>query len=113
MFYYHKFIRNLAHTAKPLTNLTHHDVKFAWTSSHFTAFNTLKSTPRVFKCCIEYTDASDDACEAQLLQEHGGQEHSVAFLLHTFTDTQWNWSTTDQEAYGIYYAVTKWNCYLQ
>ena len=37
----------------------------------------------------------------------------VAFLSHTFTDTQWKWSTTEQEAYGIYYAVTKWNYYLQ
>ena len=46
-------------------------------------------------------------------QEHDGQELPVAFLLHTFTDTQWKWSTMEQEAYGIYYAVTKWNYYLQ
>ena len=26
-----------------------------------------------------------------------------------FTDTQQKWSTAEQEAYGIYYAVTKWN----
>ena len=35
-----------------------------------------------------YTDASDDACRAQLSQEHNGTEFSVAFLLHTFTETQ-------------------------
>ena len=23
------------------------------------------------------------------------------------------WSTTEQESYSIYYAITKWNCYLQ
>ena len=28
-------------------------------------------------------------------------------------DTQRKWSTTKQEAYGVYYAVTKWNFYLQ
>ena len=28
-------------------------------------------------------------------------------------DTQRKWSTTEQEAYGVYYAVTKWNYYLQ
>ena len=28
-------------------------------------------------------------------------------------ETQRKWSTTEQEAYGVYYAVTKWNYYLQ
>ena len=28
-------------------------------------------------------------------------------------DTQRKWSTTEQEAYAVYYAVTKWNYYLQ
>ena len=28
-------------------------------------------------------------------------------------ETQRKWSTTEQEAYGIYYAITKWNYYLQ
>ena len=60
-----------------------------------------------------YTDALDDTCEAQLLQEHNGKEFPIAFLSHTFTETQRKWSTTEQEAYGVYYAVTKWNCYLQ
>ena len=42
--YYCKFIKNFAWIAKPLTVLTHHDAKFAWTSDHHTAFNTPKST---------------------------------------------------------------------
>ena len=46
-------------------------------------------------------------------QEHDGQELPVAFLSHTFKDTQQKWSTTEQEAYGNYYAVAKWNYYLQ
>ena len=40
-------------------------------------------------------------------------EFPIAFLSHTFTETQWKWSTTEQEAYGVYYAITKWNYYLQ
>ena len=28
-------------------------------------------------------------------------------------DTQRKWSTTKQEAYEVYYAVTDWNYYLQ
>ena len=60
-----------------------------------------------------YTDASDGACGAQLSQEHNGTEFPVAFLSHTFTETQHKWSTTEQEAFGVYYAITKWNYYLQ
>ena len=44
-----------------------------------------------------------------VVTEHKGEDMPVAFLSHTFTDTQQKWTTTEQEAYGIYYSVTKWN----
>ena len=69
--------------------------------------------PNPSKRYIVYTDASDDACVAQLTQKHDGTEFPIAFLSHTFSETQRKWSTTEQEAYGVYYAVTKWNYYLQ
>ena len=37
----------------------------------------------------------------------------IYFLSHTFSETQRKWSTTEQEAHGVYYAVSKWNYYLQ
>ena len=40
-------------------------------------------------------------------------EFPVIFLSHTFSETQRKWSTTEQEDYGVYYAITKWNYYLQ
>ena len=40
-------------------------------------------------------------------------EFPIAFLSHTFLETQRKCSTTQQEAYGVYYAITKWNYYLQ
>ena len=64
------------------------------------------------KWYIVYTYASDDACRAQLSQEHDGMEFPIAFLSHTFTDTQRKLSTTKQEAYRVYYVVKKWNYYL-
>ena len=121
MGYYRKFIRNFAKIAKPLTLLTHQQAKFKWTPAHHNAFLTLKESviqapilhyPNQKKHYIVYTDASDDACGAQLSQEHDGTEFSIAFLSYTFTDTQWKWSTTEQEAYSVYYAVTKWKYYL-
>ena len=58
-------------------------------------------------------DALDDACEAQLSQEHDGVKFPIAFLSHTFTGTQRKWSASEQEAYGVYYATAKWNYCLQ
>ena len=108
--------------AKPLTLLTHQQAKFEWAPIHHTTFMTLKEsviqTPIL--CYLDptnhyivYTDASDDACAAQPSQEHDGTEFPIAFLSHTFMDMQRNCSTTEQENYGVYYAVMKWNYYLQ
>ena len=89
---------------------------------HHTAFLHLKEAiiqapilhyPDPDKKYIVYTDASDNACGAQLSQEHDGTEFPIAFLSHTFAETQRKWSTTKQEVYGVYYAITKWNYYLQ
>ena len=108
--------------AKPLTLLTRQQVKFDWTPSDHMAFLTLKEAiiqapilhyPDPNRKYIVYTDASDDACGAQLSQEHNGTEFSIAFLSHMFMETQRKWSTTEQEAYGVYYTVIKWNYYLQ
>ena len=51
--------------------------------------------PNSKKHYIVYTDASDDACETQLSQEHDETEFPIAFLSHTFPDTQWKWSTKE------------------
>ena len=58
-------------------------------------------------------DTSDDACGAQLSQLHDKTKFPIVFLSHTFTDTQRRWSTPEQEAYGIYFTIKKWNYYLQ
>ena len=89
---------------------------------HHTAFVHLKEAitqapilcyPDPDKKYIVYADASNDACGAQLSQEYDGTEFPIAFLSHTFTETQMKWSTMEQEAYSVYYAITKWNYYLQ
>ena len=120
--YYRKFIKGFAKVAKPLTLLTRQQVKFEWTLDHQTAFAHLKNAivqapilhyPNPNKNYIVYTDALDDACRAQLSQEHDGTEFPIAFLSHTFSETQCKWSTIEQEAFGVYYPITKWNYYLQ
>ena len=95
--YYRKFITNFAKIAKPLTLLTHQQKKFDWTPTHHEAFLKVKESiiqtpilqyPDPNKRYRVYTDASDDACGAQLFQEHDGMEFLIAFLLHTFLETE-------------------------
>ena len=90
--YYRKFIKNFAKIAKPLTMLTHMDIKFKWKETHHCAFMKLKAPilryPDTTKPYIVYTDTSDDACGAQLSQMHKEAEFPVVFLSHKFTDTQ-------------------------
>ena len=104
--YYKKFIKNFMKIAKPLTLLTCQQVKFDWTPTHHEAFLKLKEFiiqapilwyPDPNKRYIVYTTASDDACGAQLSQEHNDTEFPIPFLLHTFLETQRKWSTTEQE----------------
>ena len=115
--YYRKFIKNFAKIAKPLTLLTYQQATFEWTLIQHNAFIMLKESiiqtpilhfPNPRKCYMIYTDASDDTCGALLSQEHDDKEFSIAFLSHTFMETQRKWTTTEQEAFGVYYTVTKW-----
>ena len=92
-----------------------------WTPTHHEAFLKLKESiieapilhyPDPNKRYIAFTAASDDASGAQLSQEHAGTKFPIAFLSHTFLETQRKWSTIEQEAYGVYYAIINWNYYL-
>ena len=105
-----------------MTLFTQQQVKFEWTPAHHEAFLKLKESiiqalilhyPNPNKRYIVYTYASDDACRVQLSQEHNGTEFPIAFLSQAFLEMQRKWSMTEQEAYGVYYAITKWNYYLQ
>ena len=80
--------------AKPLTLLTCQKAKFEWMPVHHTTFLMLKEAviqapflhyPDPTRWYIVYTDASDDACWAQPLQELDEMEFPVAFLSYTFT----------------------------
>ena len=95
--YYRIFTKGFAKIAKPLTLLTRQQVKFDWTPEHHAVFLHLKEAivqapilhyPNPTKKYTVYTDTSDDACGAQLSQEHSRTAFPVAFLSHTFMETQ-------------------------
>ena len=120
--FYQKFIKNFAKIAKLLT-LSHQTTGQVWldTSTPCHLFNPERSynsstnttlpwpKPEIYSLhwCIQQCLQSTTLTRAQW------HRIPIAFLSHTFTETQCKWSTTEQEAYGVYYAVTKWNYYLQ
>ena len=114
--YYRKFIKDFTKIAMPLTLLTRQQVRFEWTPAHQEALMKLKDSiiqapilqyPNPSKRYVVYTGALDDACGAQLTQEHDDTEFPITFPSHTFSETQRKWSTPEPEAFGVYYAVTK------
>ena len=120
--YYRMFIKDFAKMTKSLTFMTHNKAKFEWTPVHHTAFMILNEAimqapilcyPNSARRYIVYMDVSDDVCGAQLSQEHDRTKFPIAFLSHTFTETQRKWSTPEQETYGVCYAITKGNYYLK
>ena len=92
--YYRKFIKNFTKIVKPLTMLTRMDVKFKWKETHHSVFMKLKEAiiqapilqyPDTTKPYIVYTDASKDACRAQLSQIRNGTELPVSYRIHLWT----------------------------
>ena len=59
------------------------------------------------------TDASNHGIGAYLFQVVDGVEKPIEFLSKTFTDEQTRWSTPEQEAYAIFYALRKWDHLLR
>ena len=124
--YYQKFIKRFTDATRPVTKLTRKGVKFEWTEKCQTGFGYLKvclteapilKHPIPSKQYVVFTDASDQAAVAILMQEYTEdgetKEMPIAYLSVQFSDTLFKWSTVVKEGYAIYYAVKKWRHYLE
>ncbi len=121
--WYRKFIKNFAHIAKPLFNLTKKDVKWEWTDECERAFMKLRDAittypvlraPDPNKDFILQTDASDDALGAVLMQKDDeGELHPVAYASKSLDKAQRNYSVTDREALAIVWALEHFNSFCE
>ncbi len=119
--YYSKYIKNFAHTAKPLFSLLKKDRKFEWTKDQEDSFNELKAKLINYQKLVSvdinspfyvYTDASNYAIGAVLIQEKDGEKVTVSMRSRLLKNAELNYSTYDKELLAIHDAFKHWRCYL-
>ena len=120
--YYRQCVPNFADKALPLTELTKPKEPFRWGPEHQKSYDILKQAlceapilahPDTSKPYILYTDASDKAIGAILVQkDDNGLERVVSYLSHKLSGAQLRWPTIEKEAYGVVYALRKFHPYL-
>jgi RNase H-like domain found in reverse transcriptase len=105
--FYHRFIEDFSHHARPLFDLTKNDMKWHWTTEEQSAFDSLKSavtsTPILASPDNSHffrieADSSDFATGAVLSQQspEGGKWHPVAFLSKSLSPVERNYEIHDK-----------------
>ena len=122
--FYHRFIRDFSHHARPLFDLTKNDAKWHWSREEQSAFDTLEglitSTPilaspdntRPF--WIE-ADSSDFATGAVLSQQNPEDRnwHLVAFLSKSLSTVERNYEIHNKEMLAIICTMEEWRHFLE
>jgi RNase H-like domain found in reverse transcriptase len=109
--FYRKFISHYSELARPLNDLTKKDKKFKWTTECQEAFDTMKKRfveepvllmPDQSKPFQIESGASKVATGTVLTQlDSDGDQHPVAFLSKTFSETKRKYEICDRELLGI------------
>ena len=128
--FYRKFIPRFAEISEPLIALTKKYAHFKWDERCQASFEELKKQltlvpmlayPDVNKEYVLYTDASDEAVGAVLIQEANGEqwikgvyhEKPIYFISHRLSRSQIkSYSTMEKELFAIHYALNKLHFYL-
>ena len=109
---------DFADKTQSINKLLKKDAQFIWTDEQQRAFESIVQSimenqklywldyeKKIYFRC----DASKIGCGAQLFQ-HGesGNELPIAYISHTFTPAEQNWSTLEQELFAAIWAVKQW-----
>jgi transposase InsO family protein len=125
--YYRKFVHGFAKLAAPLTELTKQapaGVSFAerWGAAEQSAFDGLKaalSSPPVLlfpdfsKPFVLYTDSSEFAHGATLMQDQGRGEQPVRFYSHKLNAAERNYGAGELELLAVVRALKEFRPYLE
>lgn len=115
--YYRQYVPDYASIATPLTDLTKKLApnKVAWKDFHQVAFERLKSVlcsrpvlnlANLDKDFILQADASQNGVGADLLQEHDGEHHPVAYARRKLNHAEENYPVIEKECLAIVWAST-------
>ncbi len=120
--FYHPFIKNFAHIACPLHQLTRKDQEWQWGEHKQNAFDKLKAlvtadpvlTHANLKDQFELeVDASGYMVGAVLLQcKEDGKRHPIGYYLATLNKAQRNYNIYDLELLAIVMALKNWQLLL-
>jgi len=120
--FFRDFIPAFAQRARPLTQLCGKGAQFVWGAEQQHAFDVIKVA--VIECqvlafidpqleLVVQTDASTKGIGAVLLQRGGAHgEQPIAYLSRSFNSTEQRWSTIEQEAFALFFAIKNWSHYL-
>ena len=131
--FFKNFIPHYSTLTAPLNDMTRKEFNWdpqSWTNDYVAHFNTLKkalqASGSLFFPNYEYdwilrTDASSVGVGAVLIQikpatsdgSISAEEQPISFATKKFSDAATRWSTIEQEAYAIYFAVTYFAYYLR
>ena len=108
--FYHRFIKDFSHIARPLINLLAKDVPFEFDDVCLKSFNILKKAlisapiiqPLDWSLHFEIMcDASDYAVGAVLGEAKDKKNHAMAYASQTLTGPQLNYATTKKELLAV------------
>ena len=120
--FYRKFVRDFATLTAPLTELTKTTERIKWMPEHTRSWKALQQAMATYPILRqpdsgrEYfldTDASNVGLGAALMQRgDDGILHPVAYASRKLTPVEQTYSTREQEALAIVFAIEKFDCYL-
>lgn len=130
--FYRRYVPNFSEIARPIIDLTKKYSRFKWTDECQRAFDFLKESlgavpllafPDRTKPYILYTDSSDYAIGAALVQEMAEEEDfesvpgcknekPIHFISKKLSKSQSKWPIIEKECFAIFYAVQKLDFYL-
>lgn len=119
--FFRRFIRRHAHTALPLTELLKKDRPWIWGDAEQQAFLALQHAlvtapvlhpPDPEKPFILYTDASDIAVGAVVMQDFGSGPQPIAYMSRKHRPAERNYDTREKELLAIVEALKEWRYYF-
>ena len=118
---YHRFVKDFAGIASPLSALTKKKVPFSWTDECQRAFDRLRKElitapvlefPDYTGTFILDTDASNTSLGAVLSNVINGEERPLVYASRVMSKTETNYSTTKREALAVVQAVKWFKSYI-